>query len=55
MKNEKPLSLDEPFGEKARGWIASNLLKAAKGAWDIGINVATKVLSEAALQYYGLK
>jgi len=55
MKNEEPSSIDEPFGEKAKSWIASNLVKAVKGTWNIGINVATKVLSEAALKYYGLK
>jgi len=55
MKSEKPTSVEEPFGEKAESWIASNLVKAAKGAWGIGINMATKVLSEAALKYYGLK
>lgn len=55
MENEEPSSVDEPFGEKAKSWIASNLKKAAQGAWNIGINVATKVLSEAALKYYGLK
>ena len=55
MESEEPSSVDEPFGEKARHWIATNLVKAAQGAWDIGINIATKVLSEAALRYYGLK
>lgn len=55
MESEEPSSVDEPFGEKARSWIASNLVKAAQGAWSIGINIATKVLSEAALKYYGLK
>lgn len=55
MESEEPSSVDEPFGEKARNWIATNLVKAVKGTWGVGINVATKVLSEAALKYYGLK
>jgi len=55
METEEPSSVDEPFGEKAKSWIASNLKKAAQGAWNVGISVATKVLSEAALKYYGLK
>lgn len=55
METEEPSSVDEPFGEKAKNWLASNLKKAAQGAWDVGITVATKVLSEAALKYYGLK
>lgn len=55
MEAEKPDSFEEPFGEKAKKWMASNLKKAAQGTWNIGISVATKVLSEAALKYYGLK
>lgn len=55
MESEEPSSVDEPFGEKAKSWIALNIVKAAQGVWDVGISVATKVLSEAALKYYGLK
>lgn len=55
METEEPSSIDEPFGEKAKSWLATNLKKAAKGTWNVGITVATKVLSEAALKYYGLK
>lgn len=55
MESEEPLSVDEPFGEKARKWISTTFVKAAKEIWGISINVATKVLSEAALKYYGLK
>lgn len=55
MATEEPSSSDEPFGQKAKSWIASNLKKAAEGTWNVGISVATKVLTEAALKYYGLK
>ena len=55
METEKPTSSEEPFGAKAKHWIASNLKKAVQGTWKIGLTVATKVLSEAALKYYGLK
>jgi hypothetical protein len=55
MKSEEPISDEEPFGAKARDWIASNLWKAAQGTWKVGVNVATRVLSEAALKYYGFK
>lgn len=55
MEKEKPTSNEEPFGEKAKNWIASNIKKAAPGTWKMGVTVATKVLSEAALKYYGLK
>lgn len=55
VESEEPTSPDEPFGEKAKAWLADNLKKAAQGAWGIGISVASKVLTEATLKYYGLK
>lgn len=55
MEKEEPISNVEPFGEKAKNWIASNIKKAAIGTWKIGITVSTKILSEAAMKYYGLK
>ena len=55
MESEEPTSTNEPFGEKAKNWIATNLKKATEGTWNVGISVATKVLTEAALKYYGLK
>jgi len=48
METEEPTSAEEPFGERAKNWIASNIKKAAQGTWKIGVTVATKVLSEAA-------
>jgi len=55
METEEPSSSEEPFGEKAKNWIATNIKKAAAGTWKVGISVATKVLTEAALKYYGMK
>jgi len=55
VQSEEPTNFEEPFGEKARNWLGANLKKAAEGTWDIGITVATKVLTDAALKYYGLK
>lgn len=55
MESEEPASADEPFGEKAKNWVAANIKKAAEGTWSVGISVATKVLTTAALKYYGLK
>jgi hypothetical protein len=54
MESEEPANAEKRFGEKAKKWIASNLKKAAQGTWKMGVTVATKVLSEAALKYYGL-
>lgn len=55
MASEEPYGPDEPFGQKARNWIAANLKKAAAGTWSVGISVATSVLTEAAMKYYGLR
>jgi hypothetical protein len=55
VQSEEPTSAEEPFGQNAKNWLVSNLKKAVEGTWNIGISVATKVLTEAALKYYGLK
>jgi hypothetical protein len=55
VASEHPESASEPFGKKAKAWIAKNLVKAANGTWKAGVAVATQVLTEAALRYYGLK
>ncbi len=54
IEAEEPSNAEEPFGQNAKNWIASNIKKAAEGTWNMGISVATKVLTEAALKYYGL-
>ncbi len=51
---ESPESKAEPFGAKAKAWIADNLKKAVDGTWKVGVGVVTGVLTKAALQYYGL-
>jgi hypothetical protein len=50
---EKPQSADKPLGPKALAWIKKNAPKAASGAWKIGSAIATDLLKEAALKYYG--
>jgi AbiTii len=55
ISSEAPESSEEPFGKKAKAWIAKNIGKAMDGTWKIGIAIATQVLTEAALKYYGLK
>lgn len=54
LETEEPEGEQEPFGNKARNWIASNLKKAADGTWKTGLSVATAVITEAAKKYYGL-
>lgn len=55
VASENPEDENQPFGPKAKKWIGSNINKAVDGTWKVGIAVASKVLSEAAAQYYGLK
>jgi hypothetical protein len=55
VATEEPESTVEPFGAKAKKWLVENLKKAADGTWKIGVSVATDVIKEALLKYYGLK
>ncbi|MBX9961713.1 MAG: hypothetical protein K2Y35_01570 [Burkholderiales bacterium] len=55
VSTEKPESKEEPFGANAKAWLLKNLKKAANGTWKIGVSVATDVIKEAVLKYYGLK
>lgn len=52
---EPPKSLDKPLGNKALAWIKKNGPKAASGAWKIGADILTDVLTEAAMKFSGLK
>ena len=52
---EYPESKDEPMGPKVRDWLGENLKKAASGTWKMGLAVATDVIKEGLLKYYGLK
>ncbi len=55
LSTETPDDQDEPFGKNAKKWITDNLPKAASGVWKAGLAVATQVLTEAAMKYYGFK
>lgn len=53
--SEKPESSAEPMGPKVKDWLIQNLKKAGGGVWKIGLAVATDVIKQALLKYYGLK
>lgn len=55
VATEEPESKQEPLGDKAKKWLIDNLKKAANGTWKAGVSVATDVIKEAILKYYGLK
>jgi len=52
---EEAESADRPWGANAQAWLAKNIGKAASGTWKIGLKVATDVLTEAAMKFYGFK
>lgn len=54
IASESPESSSEPLGPRARKWLVDNLGKAANGTWKAGVSVATEVIKQAALRYYGL-
>ena len=55
LSTEESGSEEEPFGAKAKEWFAENIKKAASGTWKVGVSVATRLLTEAALKFYDLK
>jgi hypothetical protein len=55
VATEEPESRIEPMGTKARKWLLDNLKKAADGTWKVGLTVATDIIKEALLKYYGIK
>lgn len=55
VETEKPENAEEPWGAKAKSWLSDNISKAWDGSWKVGGSVATKVLTESAMRYYGLK
>lgn len=54
VASEKPDGPNQPFGSKAKSWIATNISKALDGTWKIGAAVATTLLTEAVSHFYGL-
>ena len=55
VSKENPKSKEEPLGEDGTKWWVTNLKKVAEGVWKTGVSEATKLMTEAALQFYGLK
>ena len=53
--SENPESNAETMGPQVRNWLVKNLKKAVSGTWNMGVVVATGVIKEALLKYYGLK
>lgn len=54
VASEEAGSKEEPLGKRAKDWFTKNIGKAVNGTWNMGISVATNVLTVAATKYYGL-
>lgn len=54
IKEEKPVSKEDPLGERGKKWLQNILNKAASGAIHIGADVITNVVTQAVLRYSGL-
>lgn len=55
LSKEQPTSKEEPLGEGGTNWLVTHIKKAAEGVWKTGVSEATKLVTKAAAQYYGLE
>jgi len=49
----KPKQKDK-FGRNVSKWIGKMIEKASSGAWNVGLNIAVNILTNAICSYYGL-
>ncbi len=54
-ETEMPDNIAEPMGPRVSSWFVENIKKAASGTWKMGVAVATEVIKEALLKFYGFK
>lgn len=54
IESEEPDQENKTFGRKAQAWIGDKVARGTAAAWKAGLDVATDVLTKAALKYYGL-
>ena len=45
---------DGNYGAKVGAWLGNMLAKASTGAWEVGLEAASKILPEALNRYYGI-
>ena len=51
--SEEPIAPNGRFGPKVRAWLGGMISKAASNAWSVGLETASRVLTEALKGYYG--
>ncbi|WP_257623399.1 hypothetical protein [Rhizobium sp. B21/90] len=53
LAEEPKIGADKQFGPMVRSWVGKMAVKAASGAWNIGIAAGTVLVEHALLGYYG--
>jgi hypothetical protein len=54
LKEEPAPKVGAGFGPRVAEWLGHAIGKAASGAWKVGVDVASKVLTKMLCSYYGL-
>ena len=54
VSSEPPPLSDDNYGSKVGAWLGNMLAKASTGAWEVGLEAASKILPEALNRYYGI-
>ena len=49
----EPIATRGDYGPKVRAWLGGMISKAASRSWDIGLDAASKLLTDALKGYYG--
>ena len=51
--SSEPIAPDGSYGPKVRAWLGGMISKAASSTWNVGLQTASKVLTDALNGYYG--
>lgn len=54
VQEETPAAGNTSLGPRAKAWVAGNVGKAVSGVWKVSLGVAEKLLTQAALKYWGI-
>ena len=51
--SSEPIAPDGNYGPKVQAWLGGMISKAASSTWNVGVQIASKVLTDALKGYYG--
>jgi hypothetical protein len=52
--DKEPTAPSGSLGKRVSDWVGKMISKSAQGLWDVGVNVASNILTKLISQYYGL-